>query len=217
MRLDEMNFRDLADQLPRLSFPQRMLLIAGFWVVFLVLGFFLFWKSHLDTSTQLETNIQDSLTRLNAQSQLLLDQPAIEAELAQLEVQLPLLKMALPSERELASLLGRINSVILDNDMQLAEFTPMPPINQEVMRVVPVKVSVRGASEAIARLPNYVAALSRQVSLKEFEMLYLIEGASWQLTGEINAFAQLPLNLPPVTTPTTPETIAQAPEEKQTP
>lgn len=217
MRLDDLNLRDLVDELPYLPFPKRVLLVAGIWLVFFVLSFFLYWKNHLDTSTQLEMSIQESLARLNAQSQLLLDQPAIEEELAQLEVQLPLLKKALPSERELASLLGRINDVILNNDLQLAEFTPMAPINQEVMRVVPVKVSVRGQSESIARLPNYVAALTRQVSLKEFEMVYVSEDARWQLTGELNAFAQLPTNLS-VNPPFNPApTIAQAAEETKTP
>lgn len=100
MRLDEMNFRDLAEELPLLPFSKRLLLIAGLWLVFLILGFLLFWKDSLTISTQLETNIQESLARLDTQSRLLLDRPAIEADLAELEVQLPLLKMALPSERE---------------------------------------------------------------------------------------------------------------------
>jgi len=194
MRLDEMNFRDLAEELPLLPFSKRLLLIAGLWLVFLVLGFLLFWRDSLTISTQLETNIQESLARLDTQSRLLLDRPAIEADLAELEVQLPLLKMALPSERELASLLGRINDLILDYELKLAEFTPKEPLNREVMRVVPVTISVRGDGDAIARLPNYIAALSRQVSLKEFDMAYLPDDGGWQMTGELNAFAQLPLN-----------------------
>lgn len=196
MRLDEMSFRNLADELPLLPWSKRLLLMGGLWLVFLVLGFFLFWKDSLAISTQLEVNIQESLARLDTQSQLLLDRPAIEAELAQLEVQLPLLKMALPSERELASLLERINQVILDHELRLAEFTPKEPLNREVMRVVPVTVSVRGNGDSISRLPNYIAALSRQVSLKEFDMAYLPDEGAWQMTGELNAFAQLPPNAP---------------------
>jgi type IV pilus assembly protein PilO len=192
MRLDEMSFRDLAGELPLLTVSQRLLLVAGFWAVFLVLGFFLFWKDSLTMSTQLDVNIQESLARLDTQSKLLLDRPVIEAELAQLEVQLPLLKMALPTERELASLLGRINDLILDNEIKLAEFTPKEPLNLEVMRVVPVKVSLRGSGDSISRLPNYIAALSRQVSLKEFDMAYSTEQRGWQMNGELNAFAQLP-------------------------
>jgi len=152
MRLDEMSFRDLVDELPLLPFSKRLLLIAVLWLVFLVLGYVLFWKDSLTISTQLETNIQESLGRLDAQSQLLLDRPVIEAELAELEAQLPLLKMALPSERELASLLARINDVILDHELKLSEFTPKEPLNREVMRVVPVTVSVRGDGDAISRL-----------------------------------------------------------------
>ncbi|MCE2745159.1 MAG: type 4a pilus biogenesis protein PilO [Burkholderiales bacterium] len=143
-------------------------------------------------STQLDANIQESLTRLDTQSKLLLDRSEIEAELAQLEVQLPLLKMALPTERELASLLGRINDLILDHNIKLAEFTPKEPLNLEVMRVVPVKVSLRGSGDSISRLPNHIAALSRQVSLKEFDIKHLTDEGGWQMNGELNAFAQLP-------------------------
>jgi type IV pilus assembly protein PilO len=192
MRLDEMSFRDLANELPSLSVSQRLLLMAGLWLLFLVLGFFLFWKDCLTMSTQLDANIQESLTRLDTQSKLLLDRSEIEAELAQLEVQLPLLKMALPTERELASLLGRINDLILDHNIKLAEFTPKEPLNLEVMRVVPVKVSLRGSGDSISRLPNHIAALSRQVSLKEFDIKHLTDEGGWQMNGELNAFAQLP-------------------------
>jgi len=42
MRLDEMSFRDLVDELPLLPFSKRLLLIAVLWLVFLVLGYVLF-------------------------------------------------------------------------------------------------------------------------------------------------------------------------------
>lgn len=196
MRLNEMNLRDLLDELPLLSYPKKLGLIAGIWLLFLMSGFFLFWKDSLSNSAQLENDIQASLARLDMQSQLLLDRPAIEAELARLEVQVPLLKMALPSERELAALLERVNDLFLDQELKLVEFTPLASLNREVMRVVPVKVSVRGDGDSISRLPNYIAALSRQVSLKEFDMAYLPEEKAWQMTGELNAFAQLPAHVP---------------------
>lgn len=199
MRLDEMSLREVADELFLLPVSKRLLLIGGLWVVLMVLGFFLFWKDSLTTSTQLEASTQESLARLDTQSRLLLDRAAIEAELARLEVQLPLLKMALPSERELASLLKRINDLILDHELKLAEFTPKEPLNREVMRVVPVTVSVRGDGSSIARLPNYIAALSRQVSLKEFDMAYSPDEGGWQMTGELHAFAQLRPDAPQLT------------------
>lgn len=194
MRIEELNLEGLSEALLQLSALKRILLVLAGWLVLGVAAFFLFWKSDLDSSGQLERDINDSLARLNTQSQLLLEQPAIEAELVKLEAQLPVLKKALPSERELASLLDRINQMILDNSLHLSEFTPQPSKNLEVMRVVPVKVSVKGNGEAISRLPNYIASLSRQVSLKEFEMSVLPETGQWHMQGELHAFAQLPAN-----------------------
>lgn len=214
MRLDEMSVQELGEELMLLTFSKRLLLIAGVWLVFLLLFFLLVWKNSLNTSQQLEIGIQESLARLDTQSQLLLDQAGIEAELAQLEAQLPLLKTALPSERELASLLARINQLILDHGLILAEFTPQASVNQEVMRVVPVKVSLRGDGEEISRLPNYIAALSRQVKLREFDMAYLPDGGGWQMNGELNAYAQLPANAPKIITD---EPLAAQAGESQNP
>ena len=198
MRLDEWDFRTFVEDLPLLGVLNRILLVLGVWVVLGIVCFLLFWKHSLDANSRLEMEIQGSLTRLDAQSLLLLEAPAIEAKLVQMEAQLPALTVALPTERELASLLGRINEVILDQELSLSEFTPQKSVDQEVMRVVPVKVRVRGQGGAIAKLPNQIASLSRQVSLKEFEMSVLPDSGDWQMNGELNAFVQLSANAPKV-------------------
>ncbi|HEX4856432.1 MAG TPA: type 4a pilus biogenesis protein PilO [Limnobacter sp.] len=192
MQLNEMTIENLLQELPRLKPLHRVLLIAASWFAFGVCGFLLSWQDSLQDNLRMEGEIQSSLARLESQSRLISDGPLIEAELAGLESQLPVLKMALPTERELASLLVRINDLILANDMKLAEFTPQPPVNQEVMRVVPVKINLRGEGSVISQLPNHIARLSRQVSMKQFEMSQLPGSSSWQVTGELNAFAQLP-------------------------
>lgn len=191
MRLDELSFESLREELPLMGIAARIAVVLASWMVLGILSFFLFWRDSLDMNVQLESNIQQSLSRLQSQTQLLLEAPAVATELAALEAQLPVLKRALPTDRELASLLGRINEMILNQELKLSEFTPQPALNKEVMRVVPVKVSVRGQGDAISKLPNYIAGLSRQVSLKEFEMQVQPQSGDWQMTGELNAFAQL--------------------------
>lgn len=209
MRLDELSLDSLMEDLPLLTVQKRLGLVLGAWVVLGFVSFFVFWNSALDQSSKLEGDIQQSLGQLELKSQLLLEAPAIDANLALLEAQLPVLKMALPTESELAFLLGRINELILKHELNLTEFTPETPIIEEVMRVVPVKLSVRGHGEAVSKLPNYIAALSRQVRLKEFEMSVRTESGDWQMTGQLNAFAQLPLNRPKPSLPEAEETPIQ--------
>lgn len=194
MRLDEINLNELIQDLPNWQLSRRLLVIAVCWVVFGVGFFFLFWQQSLDSNARLDEDIRSALTRLNTQSHMLVERPAIEAQLTVLEAQLPVLKMALPSERELASLLERINAMILDNGLRLSQFKPEAPENLEVMRVVPVVLSVRGDGVTVAQLPNYIASLTRQVRLKNFEMQVMPDNAGWQLNGQLNAFAQLPAN-----------------------
>lgn len=194
MRLDEMNLNDLIQDLPNWQLSRRLLVISVCWVVFGVGFFFLFWQQSLESNARIDADIRSALARLNTQSHMLVERPAIEAQLTVLEAQLPVLKMALPSERELASLLERINAMILDHGLRLSRFKPETPENQEVMRVVPVLLSVRGEGATVAQLPNYIASLTRQVRLKNFEMQVMPDNAGWQLNGQLNAFAQLPAN-----------------------
>ena len=198
MRLDEINLNELIQDLPNWQLSRRLLVIAVCWVVFGVGFFFLFWQQSLDSNARLDEDIRSALTRLNTQSHMLVERPAIEAQLTVLEAQLPVLKMALPSERELASLLERINAMILDHGLRLSRFKPETPENQEVMRVVPVLLSVRGEGATVAQLPNYIASLTRQVRLKNFEMQVMPDNAGWQLNGQLNAFAQLPVSKPQI-------------------
>lgn len=190
MSLDEWSLDEATDQLVQLGVAKRMLLVVALWMVLATGAFFVVWQDDLEQARKAETEIQTSLDKLKAESQLLLEQPAIELELAELELLLPELKKTLPSERELASLLGRINEMILDNTLRLAEFTPQQHQDLEVMRRVPVKLTVRGEGASIAKLPNHIASLSRQVTMKEFEMSLIPESGVWQLSGELNAFAQ---------------------------
>ncbi|MEQ9108433.1 MAG: type 4a pilus biogenesis protein PilO [Limnobacter sp.] len=194
MRLDELDFRTFVEDLPLLSVFNRICIVLGMWFFLAIVCFLMFWKNSLETSFRLEAEIQDSLTRLDVQSLLLLEAPEIEQRLAQLEAQLPILTAALPTERELASLLGKINEMILGQELNLSEFTPQESVDKEVMRVVPVKIRVRGQGVAIAKLSNQIVGLSRQVSLKEFEMSVLPDSGGWQMNGELNAFAQLSAN-----------------------
>lgn len=194
MNLNELDFGTLLEDLPLLGVPQRVALVLGAWFLSGLLCFLVFWMGSIEDNTRLDADIRNSLTSLESQSLLLLEAPAIEDKLAQLEAQLPVLTLALPTERELASLLGRINEMILRQSLSLTEFTPQQPVDKEVMRAVPVKVRVRGSGAAIAKLPNEIASLSRQVSLKEFEMSVLPESGAWQMNGELTAFAQLSTN-----------------------
>jgi type IV pilus assembly protein PilO len=190
MSLDNWSVNEAVDHLLELGVAKRILLMLAIWLALAIGAFLLFWQDDLEQARQAETEIQTSLTQLKAQSQLLLEQPATELELAELELLLPELKKTLPSERELASLLGRINEMILENTLRLAEFTPQQHQDLEVMRRVPIKLTVRGEGASIAKLPNHIASLSRQVTMKEFEMSLIPESGVWQLSGELNAFAQ---------------------------
>jgi type IV pilus assembly protein PilO len=193
MQLGEITLAGLMEELPLLKPVHRLMLVAGTWCVLLLGGFFLLWQDSMQRNTVLDGEIVRSLSKLQQQSLLIGEAQQVEAELGRLEAQLPVLKMALPTERELASLLARINEMILINDMKLAEFIPQPPVNQEVMRVVPVKINLRGEGAMVSQLPNHIASLSRQVSMKKFEMSLLPGTGDWQVAGELNAFAQLPV------------------------
>jgi Tfp pilus assembly protein PilO len=106
---------------------------------------------------------------------------------------LPELQKSLPTERQVADLLSRINMVIQSENTLLQEFVPQPSIPLEVMQVVPVRVVAYGIGESLAQFSNRLAKLSRQVNLKNFEIVALDNSEQWRLTGTIQAYTQLSL------------------------
>lgn len=194
LQLNELDAETLLQQAHLLTWKQRLSMVAIFWLLFVVAGYFIWWRDDLSRAEQQNSDITEALSRLNAKSSLLLEQPKLEVDLAKLRAQLPVLKQSLPSDRELAALLDRINRVIQSNRMGLSEFVPEESQNQEVMRVVPVKLSVTGKGRDVALLPNHVARLTRQATLKDFEVVLSDNSGEWELHGQLLAYAQLPAN-----------------------
>ena len=197
LQLDELDWKNLGKQLHLLSWQQRTGIVAAAWVVVVSLAYAVWWRDQLEQVEQQHVQVADSMSRLLQKSNLLLEQPSIEIELAKLRSQLPVLQQALPSDRELADLLDRIHRVIQNNGMGLTEFVPAEPTNQEVMRVVPVNLAVSGEGRDVSRLPNHVAQLTRQATLKDFDVNLSEKGGVWRLQGTLQAYAQLPANTNP--------------------
>jgi type IV pilus assembly protein PilO len=193
LALNEMDLRTLLGQIHQFSGKQRWACVGVLWVLFGVLGYAMWWRADLEQAEQQHIQITEALSRLNTQSALLIEQPQLEVELAKLQAQLPVLQKALPTDRELAALLDRIHQAIRSNHMGLAEFVPAESENQEVMRVVPVRLRVSGAGNDMSRLPNHVAQLTRQATLQDFEV-QLSDKGGWQMAGMLLAYAQLPPN-----------------------
>lgn len=196
LQINELDAETLLSHAHLLTWKQRFSIVAIFWILFGVMGYFMWWRDDLAQAEQQNLEITDALSRLNSQSSLLLEQPKLEVDLAKLRAQLPVLKQSLPSDRELATLLDRINKVIQSNRMGLSEFVPEESQYQEVMRVVPVKLSVTGKGRDVSLLPNHVARLTRQATLKDFEVVLSETTGEWELHGQLLAYAQLPANAP---------------------
>ncbi|HEX4918305.1 MAG TPA: type 4a pilus biogenesis protein PilO [Limnobacter sp.] len=191
LQLDGINLEQLLGKLHLLDIRQRILIAFGVFFL-LMLGFYLVsWKGQIEELAQNDTDIQDRHTRLASKSNLLLERLAVERELAGLEKRLPMLKQSLPTDEDLANLLEDINALIRDQNLQLAEFSPGEPKALEVMKQVPVSLSVSGHGPTIALVPLKVADLSRQVTFAKLEVTEQGEGERWRMTGELHAFAQL--------------------------
>ena len=181
LQLNELDYKNLGRQLPLLTWQQRLGLVLVAWLVVALLGYAVWWRGQLEQAEQQHAQVAESMGRLLKKSSLLLEQPAVEIDLAKLRSQLPILQQALPTDRELADLLDRIHQVIRVNGMGLAEFVPAESSNQEVMRVVPVALAVSGEGRDVSRLPNHVAQLTRQATLKNFDVTLSDKGGGWKL------------------------------------
>lgn len=179
-----------------LSHKAQHQVLAGL-CVFVVIGllaYVLVWREQLSQAQALEEQIGQLVNQLDQDTLLLLKSQKLRAELALLEQQLPALKTALPTQAQVAVLLARINGLLENSGLQLVEFSPQPVVDEEVMRVIPVKLVVRGDGSAIAKVPNQVVSLSRQVGFESFDMTLEEDNASnaWQLHATLKAYSQLP-------------------------
>ncbi|HEY1059201.1 MAG TPA: type 4a pilus biogenesis protein PilO [Limnobacter sp.] len=170
---------------------ERAAVVAGVGLALLVLCYLVLWRGQLEQSDINQKAIAELVTQLEGQSALLVEQPAIEEELAKLRVEIPALQKSLPNDKELTVFLSRLNAGVQGSELKLAEFEPTEAKNLDVMRVVPVKVGVSGSGRAMSRFPNLIAGLSRQANLESFELQWLQDEKTWVLSGVLNAYAQL--------------------------
>ncbi|WP_370262835.1 type 4a pilus biogenesis protein PilO [Limnobacter sp.] len=191
LQLDEFDLKNLWGRLHTVQLRHKVAIGLAIWALVLLGFFMLSWRGLI---MQMHTNhaeIADRHQRLDAQSALLVNRVAIQQELLALEARLPALQRALPTDREMASLLDKINQMLRKQSLVLNDFTPKSMQDQEVMRLLPVTLSADGRGPDMARVPLNLARLSRQVRLANFEMVEQPNTGQWRLTGELHAFAQL--------------------------
>ncbi len=194
MNLEDLDLQQVRSWALTHKTHHKFLMGLGVFVVIGLLAYVLVWREQLNQAQAMDEQINQLISDLDNETLLLLKSQKLRAELNLLEQQLPALKTALPTEAQVAVLLGRVNILLESSGLQLVEFSPQPVVDEEVMRVIPVKLVVRGNGMAIAKVPNQVVALSRQVGFEAFDMTIEEDGAAndWQLNAILRAYSQLP-------------------------
>lgn len=194
MNLEDLDLQQVRSWALTHKTHHKLLVGVGVFVAIGVLASVLVWREQLNHLRAMDEQIGQLVSQLDQETLLLLKSQKLRAELAMLEQQLPALKTALPTEAQVAVLLARVNTLLESSGLQLVEFSPQPVVDEEVMRVIPVKLVVRGHGMAIAKVPNQVVALSRQVGFEAFDMAFEKDGAAndWQLNAILKAYTQLP-------------------------
>ena len=194
MNIEDLDLQQVRSWLLTHKTYHKFLMGLGLFVVIGLLAYVLVWREQLNHAQAMDEQIGQLVSELNNETLLLLKSQKLKADLALLEQQLPALKTALPTEAQVAVLLARVNTLLENSGLQLVEFSPQPVKDEEVMRVIPVKLVVRGSGMAIAKVPNQVVALSRQVGFESFDMKVEEDGATshWQLNATLKPYSQLP-------------------------
>lgn len=195
IELNQEGLESLLRGVHRLPRRIKLAMHAGIVVLCLIVSAMVFWVDDVQSAVRLDQDIQRTLDELNRQVLTLKDKSHMELELTALEKQLPKLKSALPNDKEMPALLDRLNASILSHSLTLGEFKPLNPVDRDVMTVIPVKVRIQGDSTNVSRIPNFLAAFPRKVSLTDFQMTYQTDQKAWVLSGQISAFAQLGVRL----------------------
>lgn len=172
---------DLSAYTANLPLKQKV----AFGVIFGMLAAAVYWQFFLSSEWAARSEAQTELLRLRAEAeqtrQIANQRPRLEQEIKLLEAQLQRMVQALPTEKEIPSLLKRVASLGQETDLNVALFKPGAPVAKEFYTEVPVQLKVMGTYHDLGLLFERLGRLERIINVAD---LTIRQAAKGQRAGD---------------------------------
>ncbi len=154
------------------NLPQRTLTLIGVTVAVVVVlgyGYFLMWPLWDDWDRNVAT-LQKLDSDLAVKRRVASTQPALEAEIKNLESQLNEALVRLPEEKDIPKLMTQINTLGQQAGLDFSFFRPGTPVKKGFYSELPIDVRVEGGYHTLGAFLDRLSKLDRIVSVSDVKI-----------------------------------------------
>ena len=158
------------DQLAKLTFAQKLILIVALTGIVVVLYYFLFYTSLQETLVKLEKTEADLNEKLMENRAIAKNKDKFREELSILDEELKQALSLLPNDRDIRSLLRQLAVLQKKTNVTSLLFKPGSEIRKSFYSEIPMDLKLEGTYHDIAVFFDKIGKLERIVNIQDIEM-----------------------------------------------
>lgn len=171
--------------LPKLTKQQQQIVAIA--VLIVVGGGYVYWnyllKPTLAKIEVEEAKHKDLIAKIETAERQARRLPALQNELANLQVELGALEKQLPKGKDLPNILRLLTREAIQEDLQFASLTPKAAVRQQFFEIIPFDVTFTGSLQSLAR---FLASIGQQDRIFQAQNISLSRAGGSAEEGLIN-------------------------------
>lgn len=159
----------------------------GLIVMVVVGGGYFYWnymlKPTMKSIRENQVKYEDLLAKIKTAENQAKRLPALQNELAKLELDLASLEKQLPKGKDLPNIIRILTREAVQEGLSFVRFGPKAPIKQQFFEVIPFDIQFTGTVHALAR---FLASLGQQDRIFQAQNISLVPTGSSDQQGVVN-------------------------------
>lgn len=156
--------------------PIKVLSFMVLFLLVIVVGAFIDWKSQMETLTTLENEEVNKKADFTRKKKIANNLASKKKQLLETEQSFGVLLKQLPSKSEMDALLTDINQAGLGRGLQFDLFRPGPEVATGVLTEQPIAIRVTGSYDDLGKFSSDISQLPRIVTLNDISISQTTNG-----------------------------------------
>ncbi len=162
--------KELLDRILDLPQQQKLGVLAGLIVAFLLLDYFLLYSPRSAEISKLTQEIENQRNERDKKKKEVANIPKLKEQMRQLDGMLKEAVAQLPDRKEIPDLLSNISNKVKESGLEILLFRPRGENVQEFYAEIPVDIVVRGGFHNVVTFFDEVGRLNRLVNINNIEI-----------------------------------------------
>jgi type IV pilus assembly protein PilO len=168
--------------------PRQQWIVAGVLCVALIfIYYFQFWSANATEIDRLYTQSVEIRNEINRIRAIAAELPELQAELAQLEGRLEILRNILPEQYETADLLRGVAAIAAQSNLELRDLEFKDPVPYEFYAESPIELEFDGSFHDLARFFDRIGKFARIINVDDVDINALDGEASHTVNATVTA------------------------------